>query len=241
MKKLLFLLITGTIIFLSTLLVIREYSVTASPQSEANFSSVMNKYEKTLSDYLDQISTLKKTLKEERIRTKMCEFQNEDVQSELNDTIGEIPLSTFKERLELLLKYNPDLKNYLKSESYRYSLNKEAKQKVHDLIDEKSYRRTVDNIHEWIKQNIQYKYDRKWHTAEEAWRLRESNCNGISFLTCGMLREAGIPCKVVGNPEHVWTEYLYVDKEGRMIWSVWDQGNSGYSVFNYDVYEHDLD
>ena len=241
MKKLLFLTFTGAMILLSIVIVMREYSVAASPQSETNFSSVMNEYEKTLSEYLNQISTLKENLKEEKIKTKMCEFQNEDIQSKLNDTLGEIPLSTFKERLELLLKYDPDLKNSLKSESYRYSLDEEAKQKVHELIDEKSYRRTVNNIHDWIKQNIQYEYDRKWHTAEEAWRTRKSNCNGISFLTCGMLREAGIPCKVVGNSEHVWTEYLYIDKEGRIIWSVWDQGNAGYSVFNYAIYDHDLD
>jgi transglutaminase-like putative cysteine protease len=123
---------------------------------------------------------------------------------------------------------------------YRYSINQEIRQKVDELIDEKSYKDTVENIQGWVTNNIKYVNDYRWYTAEETWDGREANCNGISFLTCGMMREAGIPCKVVANSKHAWIEYLYIDDKGRMIWSVWDQGNSGYSVLNSNVYEKDL-
>jgi len=241
MRKLLFLPLFGMIIvLLIVVLITHEYSVKAFPQKEIDHSSIVNEYEKTLNNYLDRITILNERIKKEEIKRITCEMKRKDLESNLNDTLGEIPLSTFQERVRSLMKYDPNIKNYLESESYRYHLNGEAKEKVYELIDKKSYRNTVDNIHQWVKNNIQYEYDRRWHTAEEAWRRRKSNCNGISFLTCGMLREAGIPCRVVGNSEHVWTEYLYIDKDGRIIWSIWDQGNQGFSVFSFDIKEREL-
>jgi transglutaminase-like putative cysteine protease len=149
-------------------------------------------------------------------------------------------MEKFKERVRVVLKYNPGLEDLLDTNVYRYSINQEIRQKVDALTDEESYKNTVENIQGWVENNIKYVNDYRWYTAEETWEGKEANCNGISFLACGMMREAGIPCKVVANTKHAWTEYLYVDVDGRMIWSVWDQGNSGYSVLKSNVYEKNL-
>jgi len=176
----------------------------------------------------------------ENANSQVCEFFEKDLQGDLDNAYGNVPMEVFKHKLDYVLQYNPSLETFLDTESERYSLTEEAKQEVYALIDEDSYKNTVDNIHNWIQNNIEYEKNYKWYTAQETWENRRANCNGISFLTCGMMREVGIPCKVVASREHAWTEYLYVDEMGRMIWSVWDQGLSGYSVLSANVYEYDL-
>jgi transglutaminase-like putative cysteine protease len=202
--------------------------------------NLLEEYDDFFDTYKEKISELERSLEDERIKAEVCEFLNENLREELDDMLGNISMQKFKERLSFAVKYNPNLESFLDTESYRYSLSSETKRKVRELTDEESYKNTVENIKKWVKDNIRYTYNHRWYTAKETWNEREANCNGISFLVCGMMREAGVPCKVVANTEHAWVEYLYVDGKGRFIWSVWDQGNSGYSVLNSNVYENDL-
>lgn len=174
------------------------------------------------------------------VDVQVCEFLMNNLRGDLDNAYGDVPIEIFKRRLGYVLEYNPELETFLDTESERYSLTNEVKQEVYVLVDEDSYKNTVNNIHNWVQNNIEYEKNYKWYTAQETWDDREANCNGISFLTCTMMREVGIPCKVVANKEHAWTEYLYVDEKGRMIWSVWDQGLSGYSVLSANVYEYDI-
>ncbi len=168
------------------------------------------------------------------------DFLERNYQSVIDQKDGNVPLVVFGQRLEFAIHYRPEIEKYLETNSYRYQLTPEAKEKVRELVDENSYSNTVENIHEWVKTNIKYVYNREWHTAQSTWERKEANCNGISFLTCGMFREVGIPCVVVANDDHAWTEYLYVDDQGRLVWSIWDQGVEGYSVLSSNVYEYDL-
>lgn len=167
-------------------------------------------------------------------------FLEDNYQSVIDQKYGNIPLETFRERVEFAIHYRSEIQDYLETDSYRYSLSEEAKEKVRVLIDENSYANTVNNIHKWVSDNIEYTYNREWYTAQTAWQMRSANCNGISFLACGMIREAGIPCVTVANDEHAWTEYLYVDDTGRLVWSIWDQGIEGYSALSSNIYEYDL-
>ncbi len=177
---------------------------------------------------------------EDNVDAQAYEFLQNGLQNGLNNAYGNVPMEVFEHRLNYVLQYNPGLESFLETDSERYSLTQEAKKDVYGLVDEDSYKNTVDNIHKWVQENIEYEKTYKWYTAQETWEGRKANCNGISFLACGMMREVGIPCKAVASREHAWTEYLYVDERGRMIWSVWDQGLSGYSVLSANVYEYDL-
>ncbi|MDI6826081.1 MAG: transglutaminase-like domain-containing protein [Candidatus Aenigmarchaeota archaeon] len=234
-----------TILLISLVVIVHDYPVITSDVSSNQenlvyVQGILQKYDDLLDVYRKKISILEESLRNAEMKKQVCEFLSEGLQEDLNDTLGNIPMQKFKERLSSALKYNPDLESLLDTDVYRYSLTLEARQEVDELIDEKSYKDTVENIQGWIKNNIKYVNNRRWYTAKETWDEKEANCNGMSFLTCGMMREAGIPCKVVANSEHAWIEYLYIDGRGRMIWSVWDQGNSGYSVLNSSVYENDL-
>ena len=230
-----------SVIFLA--IIVHDYLASDIPRNEVENQTVQDTLQTCgsfLDVYKEKVSTLEGNLKDTETKNQVCEFLNEDLQGDLNDNIGNIPMEKFKERVSIVLKYDPNLESLLDTHVYRYSINQGIRQKVDELTDEKSYKNTVGNVQEWVNKNINYVNDYRWYTAEETWDGKEANCNGISFLTCGMMREAGIPCKVVANSEHAWIEYLYIDDDGRMIWSVWDQGNSGYSVLNSNVYEKDL-
>jgi len=234
-------LLVISVIFL--VIIVRDYLAFDVPRNEVENQIIQypsQKCDGSLDVYMEKVSTLEENLKDKEMKNQVCEFLNEDLQDDLSDIIGNVSMEKFKERLNIVLTYNPDLESLLDADVYRYSINQEIRQKVDELIDEKSYKNTVENIQGWVTNNIKYVNDYRWYTAEETWDGREANCNGISFLTCGMMRETGIPCKVVANSKHAWIEYLYIDDKGRMIWSVWDQGNSGYSVLNSNVYEKDL-
>jgi len=234
-------LLVISVIFL--VIIVRDYFASTVPRNEVGNQIIQDTSQKCdgfLDVYTEKVSSLEENLKDKEMKNQVCEFLNEDLQSDLNDIIGNVSMEKFKERLNIVLKYNPDLESLLDTHVYRYSINQEIREKTDELIDEKSYEKTVENIQEWITNNIKYVNDYRWYTAEETWNGKEANCNGISFLTCGMMREAGIPCKVVANSKHAWIEYIYIDDKGRIIWSVWDQGNSGYSVLNSNVYEKDL-
>ena len=168
------------------------------------------------------------------------EFLEKSYQSVVDQKDGNVPIPIFQQRVEFATNYRPRIAEHLETDSYRYQLTPEAKMKVRELVDENSYANTVNNVHEWVNDNIEYTYNRDWYTAQSTWEKSEANCNGISFLACGMMREAGIPCIVVANDDHAWTEYLYVDDQGRLIWSVWDQGLEGYPALGSNVYEYDL-
>lgn len=168
------------------------------------------------------------------------EFLERNYQSVVDQKDGNIPMVIFEQRVEFAVSYRPIIAKYLETDSYRYQLTTEAKGKVGELVDENSYANTVNNIHEWVNDNIEYSSDRNWYTAQSTWEKKKANCNGISFLACGMMREAGVPCVVVASKYHAWTEYLYVDDQGRLVWSVWDQGVEGYPALSSNVYEYDL-
>lgn len=168
------------------------------------------------------------------------EFLERNYEKIMDQKSGNIPMAVFKERLGFVIYYRPKISEYLDTSSYRYQLTPEIKEKVRELVDGNSYANTVNKIHEWINSNIEYVYNREWYTAQSTWEKSEANCNGISFLTCGMMREVGIPCIVVANRDHAWTEYLYVDDAGRLVWSIWDQGIEGYPALSDNIYEYDL-
>lgn len=234
-------LLVISVIFL--VIFLRDYLASDAPRNEVGNQIIQDTSQKCdgfVDVYMEKVSTLEENLKDKEMKNQVCEFLNEDLQGDLNDILGKVSMEKFKERLNIVLKYNPDLEGLLDTNVYRYSINQEIREKTDELTDGQSYEKTVENIQEWITNNIKYVNDYRWYTAEETWNGREANCNGISFLTCGMMREAGVPCKVVANSKHAWIEYLYIDNEGRMIWSVWDQGNSGYSVLNSNVYEKNL-
>jgi len=168
------------------------------------------------------------------------EFLERNYEKVMDQKNGNIHMDIFRERIKFAISYRPQIGEYLVTDSYRYELTSEAKEGVEELVDDYSYADTVENIHGWVNENIEYVYNRNWYTAQSTWERREANCNGISFLVCGMMREAGIPCIVVANPDHAWTEYLYVDDMGRLVWSAWDQGLEGYPVLGSNVYGEDL-
>ncbi len=171
----------------------------------------------------------------------IIDFLEKSYESVINQKDGNIPMVVFEQRLEYATDYRPEISDYLETRGYRYQLPTEAQKTLEGLVEEDSYSKTVNNIHNWIIENIDYNYNRNWYTAESTWEEKAANCNGISFLSCGMMREVGIPCIVVANHDHAWTEYLYVDDQGRLVWNVWDQGLEGYPVLGNNVYEYDLD
>lgn len=167
------------------------------------------------------------------------DFLGKQLETVIKERDGNVDMITYNERLKIILKYRPEIKGYLNQEG-RYDIPQNAKRLVSEIKDDKSFSKTVENIHIWIIENIDYIENDRWYTATEVFNGKKGNCNGISFLSCGMLREAGIPCVVLGNEKHAWTEYLYVDEYGRFVWIIWDQGLTGFKAMEKNVFKDEF-
>jgi len=108
----------------------------------------------------------------------------------------------------------------------------------------------VKVIHDWITENIYYDWDAfnsgnidsSLGSADEVFKSKRSVCQGYAELFLAMVREAGIPCRLIeGNAiwtsegqtwqnvyktkvNHVWNE-VFLDTRWVILDVTWDSGN----------------
>lgn len=76
----------------------------------------------------------------------------------------------------------------------------------------------VEKIYTWVRENIEYKFDREIHTCEEALDAGHGDCEELSSLFIAICRVRGIPARAVWIPGHTYPEFFLQDSDGNGHW-----------------------
>ena len=76
----------------------------------------------------------------------------------------------------------------------------------------------VEKIYTWVRENIEYKFDREIHTCEEALDAGHGDCEELSSVFIAICRARKIPARAVWIPGHTYPEFFLQDKEGNGHW-----------------------
>ncbi len=141
------------------------------------------------------------------------EEEREKITSDLN-------MEEYRENANRWINYDFELANYLKDGDYIICTEKVNEIAV-SLVDINSLTDTVDNMANWVIENIEYpnnpeesKACNKLFTSDEILKIGEGCCLSDAILFCSMSRCLGIPCRVVigvtsDEKTHAWAEIGY--------------------------------
>jgi transglutaminase-like putative cysteine protease len=76
----------------------------------------------------------------------------------------------------------------------------------------------VGAIFDWVKENIDYKFDAQIKSCLTALDAREGDCEEMSSLFIAICRAKGIPARAVWIPGHTYPEFYLVDSQGEGHW-----------------------
>ena len=76
----------------------------------------------------------------------------------------------------------------------------------------------VEQIYDWVRENIDYKFDTQIHTCMEALEAGVGDCEELSSLVIAICRINKIPARAVWVPGHTYPEFYLEDAEGNGAW-----------------------
>ena len=122
--------------------------------------------------------------------------------------------------LVLPKKPSGKVKQYLRPSPFIESRHKRileiAKQLKRD--PEKTDFEHVESIYNWVRENVEYKFDTQIKSCVKALELGYGDCEELSSLFIAICRAQGIPARAVWIPSHTYPEFLMVDQEGNEYW-----------------------
>ncbi len=76
----------------------------------------------------------------------------------------------------------------------------------------------VKTIYEWVRDNIDYRFDPQIRSCLEALDKGHGDCEEMSSLFIAICRARGIPARAVWIPAHTYPEFYLVDEQGEGRW-----------------------
>ncbi len=113
-----------------------------------------------------------------------------------------------------------DIRKFLRPSPFIESSHKKIKEIADsiELSEEKSDYEKAEEIYSWVRQNIEYKFDRTIRTCLEAIAAGHGDCEELSSLFIAICRARGIPARAVWIPSHTYPEFYMVDPQGKGHW-----------------------
>jgi hypothetical protein len=125
-----------------------------------------------------------------------------------------------KDTSKFVIKKAPSsVRKYLTPSPYIASGSKEI-QEVNDAIgghDLPAWEQ-VEKIYNWVRENVEYKFDTEIRTCEEALEAGHGDCEELSSIFIAICRARGIPARAVWIPEHTYPEFFLQDTDGNGHW-----------------------
>ena len=76
----------------------------------------------------------------------------------------------------------------------------------------------VEMIYDWVRDNIQYEFDKELQGALTALRSGKGDCEELTSLFIAICRNHGVPARSVWIPGHCYPEFYLVDRGGNGYW-----------------------
>ncbi len=76
----------------------------------------------------------------------------------------------------------------------------------------------VETIYQWVRDNIEYKFDSQIHSCLDALDSGIGDCEEMSSLFIAICRAKGIPARAVWIPGHTYPEFYLVDEKKNGYW-----------------------
>lgn len=116
-------------------------------------------------------------------------------------------------------KLTSDLRSYLQPSPYIESRDRKIRTLATELLDgEAPAWEQVEGLFDWIRENIEYRFDEKIKSCVQALDDGVGDCEEMSSLFIATCRAAGIPARAVWIPGHTYPEFYLVDAQGQGHW-----------------------
>ena len=123
-------------------------------------------------------------------------------------------------RLSLPTKIPGYAKQYLRPSPFIESRDKrilEIARKLKQKPGQSDFKH-VESIYNWVRDNVEYQFDKQIKSCIESLDLGHGDCEELSSLFVAICRAQGIPARAVWIPSHTYPEFLMVDEKGNEHW-----------------------
>ncbi len=76
----------------------------------------------------------------------------------------------------------------------------------------------VEAIYDWVRENVEYKFDKQIHSCLDALDSGHGDCEELSSLFIAICRARDIPARAVWIPGHTYPEFYLSDEKGEGHW-----------------------
>ncbi|MEL7495987.1 MAG: transglutaminase family protein [Planctomycetota bacterium] len=116
-------------------------------------------------------------------------------------------------------KVPSQVRTFLKPSPYIDSKDKRIIEIANNLKDDSlSAWDQVETNFRWVRDNVEYKFDKTIRTCLEALDNEHGDCEELSSLFIAICRAQGIPARAVWIPDHTYPEFYLVDQDGQGHW-----------------------
>jgi len=132
-----------------------------------------------------------------------------------------ISLPTAPERFTFDPKPRGKLKSFLGPSPFIESKDKKiaeiAKTLAAGHADKPAWNQ-VEAIYDWVRKNVEYKFDTQIHSCLDALDSGKGDCEELSSLFIAICRARDIPARAVWIPGHTYPEFYLLDENGDGQW-----------------------
>ncbi len=116
-------------------------------------------------------------------------------------------------------KLPSEVKQFLKPSPYIESNSIEIREIANSLEDELlDAWSQVEKNYMWVRDNIEYKFDKQIHSCLRALEVKHGDCEELSSLFIAICRAQGIPARAVWIPGHTYPEFYLTDANKNGTW-----------------------
>jgi len=102
-------------------------------------------------------------------------------------------------------------------ESKHERITEIAKTLAEDHADKPAWNQ-VEAIYDWVRENVEYKFDKQIHSCLDALDSGRGDCEELSSLFIAICRARDIPARAVWIPGHTYPEFYLLDENGDGHW-----------------------
>ncbi len=123
-------------------------------------------------------------------------------------------------QFRLAKKVPSSLRKYLQPSPFIESKHRAVKAAAAsiEIGDEATDWEKVEQIYQWVRENVQYKFDTQIHSCMDALESGHGDCEELSSLFIAICRIKKIPARAVWIPGHTYPEFYMEDAEGNGHW-----------------------